>query len=167
MRKSNGNGNDSIQSWLKAHTYKNNIYHLSKDRNFTYDPYLYDKQYKISPDDLSNGKGLLNIVKTRNIDLTYPAWEIGCGTGSLSLGFAKLHNFPNYLISDMSSEFLYITKQKLDTMCINSDRYTLAVYDADAEYTPPPEQSFSLITLRATLHHILHPENFIKKCLLY
>lgn len=142
---------------------EDDFYGLSPNRTFTHDESQYDDQYKLRPDDLSQGNGLLNLLQERKIDTSSPAWEIGCGSGALTLGVTAKHSYPLFLVTDMSAAFLRIVRQKCQNLNLGAERISLAIYDSDNFYSPAPTEAFSLITLRATLHHVLHPEPFIRE----
>jgi 2-polyprenyl-3-methyl-5-hydroxy-6-metoxy-1,4-benzoquinol methylase len=155
---------DTVQRWLEERPQVNGFYSLSPDRPFAHDENDYDGQYAIADDDLGWGSGLLNLLRWRGADMSSPCMEIGCGTGALTLGLAVAEEYPFVLATDMSSAFLRIVESKARSLSITPDRLRLAVYDSDASETHhPPGGVFSLIALRAVLHHVVEPGTFIQK----
>ena len=152
----------NVEKWVYQGEQKENIYFLSPERFFAHPEESYDTQYNIQPNDLSYGCGLIKLLTERNADNSSPAWEIGCGTGILSLGIAHSEYYPLFLISDMSPSFIKITNKKINKLTLNKSCVKFIVYDSDSPNHCPPKESFSLITMKATLHHVLHPENFIQ-----
>lgn len=153
-----------VSRWLEERPTMDGFYSLSSDRPFTHDENGYDSQYTIVADDIRWGEGLLNLLRQRGADMSSPCLEIGCGTGALTVGLAAAAEYPFVVATDMSSAFLHIVERKAHALSIPSDRLRLAIYDSDAPDAPqPPDAAFSLIALRAVLHHILKPEAFIHK----
>jgi len=153
----------AVEIWLDMHEKREGIVALSPNKYFAHNEAQYDDQYYGGQKwDFSHGKGLLNLLKNRNIDGSFPIWEIGCGTGSLSLGILYNHDHPNFIISDMSTEFLKIVRNKIRAIEMIPQKYVLANYNSDNYYNKPPEESFSVITLMNALHHTVNPEGFIE-----
>jgi len=152
---------NAVKEWLDKATRKNSLYYLSSPKQYAHQESAYDEQYGISPDDFSYGRGLCNLLEDRGFEFSGPALEIGCGTGVLSMGVAKQNKFPLYIASDASPEFLDILHKKLGNAGITDDRIRLAVLDGDS-LLGAPKYAFSMIVLKATLHHIIDPEDFIR-----
>lgn len=151
-----------VDKWLNGATTKDSIHYLTTPRDYLHAEEGYDEQYGIVENDFSYGNGLGNLLESWNCDFSAPALEIGCGTGVLSLGMCQKNRFPLFIASDASPSFLKIVKKKLKKTGNYTDKVRIAVIDGDA-LAMAPKQSFSLIVLKATLHHIIDPEQFIKK----
>lgn len=156
------NGVELVNKWLHAAPSGDSIYYLTPPREYQHEETGYDEQYGINHADFTYGNGLCNLITSRKCDLSAPALEIGCGTGILTLGICQKNPFPLFVASDASPAFLRIVKNKLEQTANFTERVRLAVIDGDA-LAHAPKQSFSLIVLKATLHHIINPEQFIRK----
>lgn len=153
---------DRVLGWLQKGESEGSRYSvLSPARSFAHDEGDYDAQYLLGDKDLRQGHGLSALLQNRNADTSSPALELGCGTGTLTLGLADKCPYPLLIVSDMSPAFLDITHQKMVNIGVDPSKIKLAVYDTDNVLYAPPREAFSLIAMRATLHHILHPEQFI------
>jgi glycosyltransferase involved in cell wall biosynthesis/ubiquinone/menaquinone biosynthesis C-methylase UbiE len=157
-----GGGIELVNNWLHNAPSGDSIYYLTSPREYQHEETGYDAQYGIEHDDFTYGNGLCNLMISHKCDLSAPALEIGCGTGILTLGICQKNPFPLFIASDASPAFLHIVKNKLEQTGNFTERVRLAVIDGDA-LTHAPKQSFSLIVLKATLHHIIDPGQFIKK----
>lgn len=155
-------GIELVSNWLDNSPSGDSIYYLTSPREYQHEETGYDEQYGIERDDFTYGNGLCNLMISHRCDLSAPALEIGCGTGILTLGICQKNPFPLFIASDASPAFLRIVKNKLEQTGNFTERVRLAVIDGDA-LAHAPKQSFSLIVLKATLHHIINPEQFIKK----
>ncbi|MDH4316867.1 MAG: glycosyltransferase [Desulfobulbaceae bacterium] len=151
----------AVEEWLAAATEEESIYYMTPVRGYQHEEESYDEQYGIVANDFTYGNGLGNLLASRECDFSAPALEIGCGTGMLTVGICKSNKFPLFIASDASSAFLNILKKKLDKANIFDEKTRLAVIDGDA-LESAPRNSFSLIVLKATLHHITDPGQFIK-----
>ena len=154
--------------WLDMHEkLDGNIIMLSPARRFQLDETQYDiKSYgtvEHFDDCFVRGESLLKLLAKRNIDCSSPIWEIGCGTGALSLGILYNHDFPSFIISDISTQFIEIVKSKIEFIGDKRQprQYCYAVYDTDNQLNKPPNESISVIVLQATLHHVNNPDKFI------
>lgn len=154
---------EKVSRWLTKRSLVDGLYAVSPDRPFAHDEEAYDEQYALAADDLRLGSGLMNLLRQRGADMSSPCLEIGCGTGALTLGLAAAEEYPFVVATDMSSSFLRIVQRKAQNLGVTPDRLRLALYDSDSPETiPPPAVAFSLIALRAVLHHVLEPEAFIR-----
>lgn len=149
-----------INSWLKQWREKAGIIYVSQPHRFAHDETKYDEQYKIDPKDIQAGKGLVSLLRRRDASFRGPALEIGCGTGRLSLGLAQENVYPVTLLTDPSVKFLKIVQEKITRLSINQNSIRYAVLSAE-EIGVLPENTFSLIALRSTLHHVLDVSKFI------
>lgn len=155
---------DRVSRWLEERPLVDGFYALSPDRSYSHDECEYDNQYSIANAELGWGEGLMNLLRQRGADMSAPCLEIGCGTGALTLGLAAATEYPSVVATDMSSSFLRIVQNKSRALSIPPNRLYLAIYDSDAPDTLlPPTGAFSLIAMRAVLHHVLEPEAFIHK----
>lgn len=146
--------------WLSILSKKNTFYSISEERRFEHDEYSYDSQYE-NEMDFRSGEGLTILIEKYNLPKNKPLLEIGCGTGVLSAGLVKSNFFSKYLITDPSSAFLDISKTKLTKAGLDLKNTDFGILNAD-DMIALPKKMFSAIAIRATLHHILHYEAFIK-----
>ncbi|WP_438482334.1 class I SAM-dependent methyltransferase [Oleiharenicola lentus] len=123
----------------------------------------YNTQYGVTPADPAEGEGLCNLLKTHEVDTSGPALEIGCGTGYLTFGVGQHYPGPDFLITDPSPAFLCLTQNQFDGRSTGTTRRHYAVFNAD-DLSLLPAEMFSVISLRSTLHHILHVDDFIAGC---
>ncbi|KJS02862.1 MAG: hypothetical protein VR65_03725 [Desulfobulbaceae bacterium BRH_c16a] len=152
---------EAVDKWLHEAVVEDSIYYLTPPRDYQHEEQGYDLQYGIAADDFTYGNGLGRLLMSRNCDFSAPALEIGSGTGVLTLGMCQKNHFPLFIASDASPAFIHIVKDKLERTNNFNENIRLAVIDGDA-LASAPKQSFSLIVLKATLHHIIDPEQFIK-----
>jgi ubiquinone/menaquinone biosynthesis C-methylase UbiE len=148
-------------SFLKKFPSNENVTYFSESRQFAHDEAEYDNQYNVDPSDLSSGKGLVNLLRKSQANFHGPALEIGCGTGLLSLGLVAAKAYPATVLSDPSLAFIKITRKKVRDAGLESPSVQYAVLlgeDADRL----PANTFSLIAMRSTLHHILDVDKFIR-----
>lgn len=92
-------------------------------------------------------------------DTSAPALEIGSGTGILSRPLIAATDFPRYFISDMSPEFLRLTR---DSVPANGKPTEYVVLTGD-DVARWPERTLSLVALRFVLHHVLDWEGFLRQ----
>ncbi len=152
---------NNVNDWLNNAVLEDSIYYLTPPRDDHNKEEGYDAKYGISQDDVSHGNGLGNLLVSRGCDFSAPALEIGCGTGLLTLGMCRKNQFPLFIASDASPAFVRIVKTTLQQTDNFNETIRLAVLDGN-ELASAPEQSFSLIVLKATLNQLSDPERFIK-----
>ena len=133
---------------------------ISSPRPFALDEADYDRQYRLTADDLMEGRGLANLARARGTDISGPALEIGCGTGLLSLGLVESRLYPSVVLTDPSPAFLDITRQKVERTLPDHGRVQYAILLAE-DIDRLPVGSLSLIAMRSTLHHVLDVDGFI------
>lgn len=137
---------------------KDNYLLISPHRKYQHDEQSYDNQYQRSPYDYVAGKGLLNLAKSLNLDFNNPILELGCGTGRLSVGLLKVFDQAKVLITDESSIFLGISRQKfLENGLVFPHLGVLQFEDIGAH----PDDTFSLIVIRSPLHHVDKYDEFL------
>jgi 2-polyprenyl-3-methyl-5-hydroxy-6-metoxy-1,4-benzoquinol methylase len=146
--------------WLSALEKSNSFYSISQERRFEHDEYSYDSQYE-NAIDFSSGKGLTNLLKRNNANPNKPLLEIGCGTGLLSAGLIKEGYFKKYMITDPSSAFLSISQKKIHDSGVSLQNTDFAILNAD-DMIALPRNMFSVIAIRATLHHITDVKRFVQ-----
>jgi len=134
---------------------------VSENRPYTFAEADYDAQYAIAPD-LGRGRGLVELLRETGGDFSGPALEVGCGTGTLSLGLVAADAFPLVVLTDGSDAFLTLTRAKLTKLGIDPSR-TRFVTLLGEEIDRLPEASLSLVVLRSALHHVLDVPGFLRK----
>lgn len=147
--------------FLKSFPKTEDVSYLSEPRNFAHDESDYDNQYKNDPANLSVGRGLISLLRQRQADFRGPALEIGCGTGLLSLGIVDSKAYPVTILSDPSPAFIQITRKKVRAASLESPAVRYAILRAE-EIDRLPADTFSLIVLRSTLHHVSDVDKFIR-----
>jgi len=153
-----------LPPWLASLPAEEGFAHISTPRRYAHDEAGYDQYYSSDPANMLVGRGVVALMRQVNADFSGPAVEIGCGTGLVSLGLAEeaaAGAYPLAIITDPSPEFLKITQKKVRAHKIPEDRLCYAVLMGE-EIDRLPENEFSLIALRSTLHHVLHVDAFIR-----
>ncbi len=151
----------ALPSWLSRVANEDGLFHISEAKRFAHDEAKYDGQYGNEAGDMQVGRGIVNLLKESGAPFDGPALEVGCGTGLATAGLVALGAYPLVVATDSSLAFLKITREKLKAQGLLSERVALAVMQGE-EIDRIPEGSFSLILLRSTLHHILHPKKFLR-----
>ena len=148
------------QRWLDRFPKDQDVALISENRPYFHPEGAYDDQYGIQVADES-GRGIANLLKKLDSDLSGPVLELGCGTGKATVGLCKSGAFPWYLITDSSKTFIDITRRKLQRNAIAFDNIRFAVLsDADLDRLPPA--SLSAIVLRSALHHFTDVPRWIE-----
>jgi len=151
----------AILERLTSFPKKDGMIFFSDSRSFAHDEASYDTQYNISASDFLPGQGLVSALRARRADFSLPALEIGCGSGVLSLGLVKENAYPCVFLTDPSVAFLRIVRDKLQKNKLDTDSVFLGVLKAE-EICRLPENAFSLIAMRSTLHHVLDVPRLIR-----
>ncbi len=146
--------------WIESLTSSDGFLHISAVRPYAHDEEKYDAQYGVHTPRPEEGLGLVALLKKSQADLQGPALEIGCGTGHLTTGLAMGYPGSAVVITDPSISFLRLTRDRLQPASGGRAPQYYAVLNGDDLGLLPPE-TFSLITLRSTLHHVLNVESFI------
>ena len=148
------------QRWLDRFPKDQDVALISENRPYLHPEGGYDDQYGIQVADES-GRGIANLLKKFDSDLSGPVLELGCGTGKATVGLCKSGAFPWYLITDSSKTFIDITRRKLQRNSIALDNIRFAVLsDTDLDRLPPA--SLSAIVLRSVLHHFTDVPRWIE-----
>ena len=153
----------TFETWLNSLPSADGFFQISPQRQYAHAEDQYDAQYGVSEDHPEDGQGVCALLKHLNIDCTGPALEVGCGTGYLTTGLAQYCEHPTFLVTDPSAAFLRITQKRLLAPGRKISHLQFAVLNADDLHLLPAN-TFSLIALRSTLHHILKVEEFIAAC---
>lgn len=151
---------DAFHPWLASLRKWHGWLQLSAERAYMHAEEEYNTHYGVTAPDPAEGEGLCNLLKTHAVDTSGPALEIGCGTGFLTHGVARHYPGPDFLITDPSPTFLRITQEQFGPDFPGTARRHYAVLNAD-DLGQLPDQMFSVIALRSTLHHILEVDDFI------
>ena len=151
----------SVEAWLSGLESRDGAACISDARAFAHDESQYDAQYANDPANFRVGRGLVRVLREHGVDCSGPALEIGCGTGLLTLGLASELPHPLFLATDPSPAFLRITRRKLEQGGVAEPRVRFGVLMGE-ELDRVPENEWSLVTLRSTLHHVLDWERFIE-----
>jgi ubiquinone/menaquinone biosynthesis C-methylase UbiE len=149
-----------VDVWLERLPQVDEFPLISHPRYFAHDESQYDTQYQIQPSDLQSGHGLIGMLRSIGAYFHGPALEIGCGTGVMSTGLVQAGAFPLTLITDPSPAFLKITARKLALASHTSPKPVLAVLDGN-DVDRLPADTFMLIAMRSTLHHISDVQRFL------
>ncbi|MCF7760776.1 MAG: class I SAM-dependent methyltransferase [Cephaloticoccus sp.] len=150
-------------SWTKTLPQWHGLLRISPERPYAHAEDLYDAQYGVGTAEPEEGQGLCILLQQQAVDTSGPALEIGCGTGRLSYGLARHYPGPDFLVTDPSPTFLRITQNQFVEPQPDATRLHFALLNAD-DLGQLPEEMFSLIAMRSTLHHILQVEEFFASC---
>lgn len=131
---------------------------LSPHRKYQHDEQSYDNQYQISPYDYVAGEGLRKLAESLNLNLRGPILELGCGTGRLSVGLLKAFDPAQVLVTDASSIFLDISRQKFLANGLAIPNLGVLQFE---DIGALPDDVFSLIVIRSALHHIDKYDEFL------
>lgn len=133
-------------------------YLFSDHRKFQHDEKVYDAQYSVNPSNLTAGAGVLALTQLLQIDTNHIILELGCGTGLLSVGLLKVFNPEKILITDASSTFLDISREKFLYNAFKLPHLGVLRFE---EIHKLPQHAFSLILIRSALHHIEKYDDFL------
>ncbi|MCC6661173.1 MAG: class I SAM-dependent methyltransferase [Phycisphaerales bacterium] len=150
----------ALDAWLASLPASEGYSCISAARRYAFDEAGYDAQYASDPANLTPGRGVVALLKDTSADFSAPAIEIGCGTGLASLGVVESAAYPLVLLTDPSTAFLGITRSKVRGHGFDESRVRYAVLMAEEIDRLPPD-TFSLVLLRSTLHHVLDVAAFI------
>jgi ubiquinone/menaquinone biosynthesis C-methylase UbiE len=150
----------SLPPWLATLPAQDGFVCISEARRFAHDEARYDEQYASDPANMKVGLGLVEMLRLQGANTAWPALEVGCGTGLLSLGLAAHSPYPWTILTDPSPAFLGITRAKIEKAGIDPASLCFAVLKGE-EVDRLPDAGLSLIVLRSTLHHILDVDAFI------
>ncbi len=147
---------DTVDAWLRTLPAENGVFLVSEPRRYSTDENAYDERFKNDPSDRGPGAGLVTLVRESGADFSGAALEVGCGTGKASVGLVAADAYPLTLITDSSRAFVEIARRK----CGDSARTRYGVLRAE-EVSRLPAGAFSLVAMRAVLHHVAGVETFI------
>lgn len=150
-----------IDDWLTGFQQVDGIYQVSEPRPFAHDEAEFDAGLRLDAGMERIGNGLLAELRSEGFDFTLPALEIGCGSGSLSVGLARNGGFSRLVLSDPSPGFLAILRRRLADYGVDESVLRYALMTGE-DVSRLPAASFGLIALRHTVHHILDVERFLR-----
>lgn len=152
----------AVDDWLAGFEQADGTYQISAPRPFAHDEAEFDTGLRIDAGTELIGNGLLAELRREGFDFTLPALELGCGSGSLSLGLARNGGFSRLILSDPSPGFLAILRRRLAQYGVDESPLRYAMM-AGEDMVRLPAASFGLIALRHTVHHILDVEGFLRQ----
>lgn len=152
-----------FNTWLAQLPKWHGLLRISPERAYAHAEDEYDAQYGVAAATNEEGQGLCALLAQHGVDTSGPGLEIGCGTGKLSKGLA--HHYPgsDFILTDPSPTFLRITQSQFTEPTAQGARLHFALLNAD-DLGQLPEEMFSLVAMRSTLHHILQVEDFFAAC---
>jgi len=134
------------------------VVQISPPRRFAHDESSWDEQ---APPGRHVGRGLARLIELQGGDLSGPALEIGCGTGSMTVGLCESGLYPMNLITDPSPVFVRMARNALIKAGLNLDRSRFGILMAE-DIGLLPAETFSLVAMRYTLHHIADVDRLFK-----
>ena len=144
--------------WLIRFPHDDGVVQISQPRRFAHDESTWDEQ---APPNYHAGRGLVRLIELEGGGLSGPALEIGCGTGAMTVGLCESGQYPLNLITDPSPVFVRMTRNALVRAGLNLERTQFGVLMAEDINLLPPE-TFSLVAMRYTLHHITDVAAFLQ-----
>ncbi len=138
----------NVDSWLSELTQTDDIYLLSEDRPFGHPEEEHDK-HVVSPVEPTIG----NLVLSHARKAPQNILEIGCGSGYLTASLICAGGMNTVVASDASTQFLRLTRQKVEPLPHSSKLRLLRL--ADGELDRIPKDLFDLIIMRSVLHHFV------------
>ncbi|HVE16034.1 MAG TPA: class I SAM-dependent methyltransferase, partial [Chthoniobacterales bacterium] len=154
---------DSYRTWIEAVPKVEGFSAISSARAYAHDETQYDNQYQVDPGALQPGFGAVSAAIEFSGNDRGPVLEIGCGTGLATVGLVAASRYREVLVTDPSPAFLAITKAKIDSLGETKSQVRYAILLGD-ELDRLPADTFSLIVLRSTLHHIHDVGAFLRQC---
>lgn len=151
----------AVDRWLDSLDQTDGIHLVSEPRPFGLDEATFDAGLRLDERAEGVGGGLIALLRQESCDFTLPALEIGCGSGTVSIGLARHGSFPRLVFSDPSPAFLAILRRRLADRGVDSTAVRYALMAAE-EIDRLPAEGFGVIALRSTVHHILDVESFLK-----
>lgn len=150
-----------LLQWLNERPEENGIVLISEPNDFANDETPYEAEHEMDFADVRPGCGLISMLRARQADFSLPAVEIGCASGKLFTGLIKENHYPLLLLADSSNNLLNIVRDRLRHIALaDSSPFHFAVLKAEEIYYLP-ESEFSLIAMRANLHHVHDVPKFI------
>ena len=156
-----------LRDYLDTQECRNGIYLISRPRSYQHPKANYDQQYGSDKKDLAffkeEGRNVIRLCEEYGYNSQGPLLEIGCGSSRLSLSLVLSGTNSEILLTDPSPAFCEIAKRKVDSVLPGNTKVKTAVLAAE-DIGLLPHNTFSLIILRSTLHHILNVERFLTDC---
>jgi 2-polyprenyl-3-methyl-5-hydroxy-6-metoxy-1,4-benzoquinol methylase len=149
-----------VDAWLAGLDQADGIYLVSPPRPFAHDEATFDAGLRLDAGMERIGGGLIAQLRREGCDFSLPAIEIGCGSGALSVGLARSGVFSRLVLSDPSPAFIAILQKRLAAHGAHNPTLRYALMAAEEVDRLPPE-SFGVIALRHTVHHVLDVEGFL------
>lgn len=158
-----GTAVNRIRDWLESFPEHDGIRLLSPPRHFggtEGGEADYAEQFVVDEEfERQMGAGLVRALNDVGAERGGPALELGSGTGIFSRGLIAATDYPSYLISDMSPDFLALTRKSLASIPA-ADRAEYLCLNTD-DLGSWPAATLSMVALRFALHHVLDWERFI------
>ena len=156
-----------LRTVLDQFQIRDGIYLISEPRRFQHSEEAYDEQYAIDYIQMDafrrEGIAIMGLCNEYGFQNEYPAVEIGCGTGRLSLSLLLSGEIREILLTDPSPAFCSITSQKISRLGTIPTHPFLAVLLSD-DLDRLPGGAFSIVIMRSVLHHIADIPAFFERC---
>ncbi len=143
---------ETVEAWVRTFPVDDGIFRVSEARRYNSDEGAYNARYGGESADRTPGEGLVALARESGADFAGAALEVGCGTGKASAGLVASQAYPLTVITDSSPVFVDITRRT----CEGLDTGRRARYGVlrGEDIGRLPAGAFSLIAMRAVLHHI-------------
>ena len=151
----------ALEEWLARFPESDGVREISQPRTFggSGGEDEYAKQFVVDGAyERSLAVGLDRVLRAAGADAGGPALELGCGTGIFTRALVEGTRYPGYYVSDMSAEFLKLTRDTIPKRRAGGVDYVVL---ATEEINRWPKRSLSLVALRYVLHHVLDWEAFL------
>src|ERR1043165_4342661 len=111
-----------LLKWLDSLPSEDGFVHISGAKRFAHDEAKYDEQYANEAADMQVGQGIMHLLRESDAPFDGAALEVGCGTGLATVGLMSQMPYPLLIATDPSPAFLRITRDKLKSQGLLSER---------------------------------------------